>query len=148
MTRGSITGQVKAISMIVAMQNFIPDRRAVSAEKNPAPAPPTAQIYQSAWLREQQAATHAATNDPQPNPAPAQQEEAPEVPACPGVPWKPEPASGPVAEAPPAPVPSQPSFAHRVPLADGRPPYVPLFNSVPDTRVPFSIKVNPFRPRR
>ena len=25
MTRGSITGQVKAISMIVAMQNFIPD---------------------------------------------------------------------------------------------------------------------------
>ena len=28
MTRGSITGQVKALSMIVAMQNFIPDRRA------------------------------------------------------------------------------------------------------------------------
>ena len=28
MTRGSITGQVKALSMIVAMQNFIPDRHA------------------------------------------------------------------------------------------------------------------------
>ena len=26
MTRGSITGQVKAVSMIVAMENFIPDR--------------------------------------------------------------------------------------------------------------------------
>jgi hypothetical protein len=29
MTRGSITGQVKALSMIIAMQNFIPDRLAV-----------------------------------------------------------------------------------------------------------------------
>src|SRR5580704_1420163 len=33
MTRGSITGQVKAISMIIAMQNFIPNRHAVSSEK-------------------------------------------------------------------------------------------------------------------
>ena len=44
MTRGSITGQVKAISMIIAMQNFIPDRRAVdrlavSSDKKSAPAP-------------------------------------------------------------------------------------------------------------
>ena len=138
MTRSSITGQVKAISIIVAMQNLIPDRRAVSAEKKSAPAPVNAQIYQSAWLRKQQAATHATTNDPQPNPAPAQQEDPP---ACPG------PASGSAAEAY-DPVPSQPAFAHRVPLADGLPPYVPQCNSVPDTRVPFSIKVNPFKPRR
>ena len=67
--------------------------------------------------------------------------DAPEVPA-------PEPASGSAAKAPPAPVPSQPAFAHRVPLADGLPPYVPLSNHVPDTRVPFSIKVNPFKHRR
>ena len=39
MTRGSITGQVKALSMIVAIQGLIPDRRAGSAEKNPAPPP-------------------------------------------------------------------------------------------------------------
>src|SRR5271156_4755464 len=39
MTRGSITGQVKALSMIVAMQNFIPDRRALSSQKKSAPAP-------------------------------------------------------------------------------------------------------------
>jgi hypothetical protein len=39
MTRGSITGQVKALSMIVAMQNFIPDRRAISSEKKSVPAP-------------------------------------------------------------------------------------------------------------
>ena len=39
MTRGSVTGQVKALSMIVAMENFIPDRRSVSSEKKSAPAP-------------------------------------------------------------------------------------------------------------
>jgi hypothetical protein len=150
MTRNSITGQVKAISMIIAMENFIPDRRAVAAEKKSAPAPVNAQIYQSAWLREKQ----ATTIDPQPTPAPTQQEapSAPVCPACPGmprsVPWKPEPAPAQLAEAPQDPVPSQPTFAHRVPLADGVPPYVPQSASVPDTRVPFSIKVNPFKYRR
>jgi hypothetical protein len=39
MTRGSITGQVKALSMIVAMENFIPDRLAISSQKKSAPAP-------------------------------------------------------------------------------------------------------------
>jgi hypothetical protein len=136
------------VAMIIAMENFIPDRRAVSAEKKSAPAPVNAQIYQSEWLRKQQAATHAATNDSQLTPAPAQEEAGPNVPACPGVPWKPEPAPAAVAQAPPAPVPSQPTFAHRVPLADGVPPYVPESTSVPDTRVPFSIKVNPFKYRR
>jgi hypothetical protein len=74
MTRGSVTGQVKALSMIVAMENFIPDRRTVSLEKKspPAPAP---QIYASAWRREQQ----ATTVDPQPSPAPQQQEDEPGV---------------------------------------------------------------------
>jgi hypothetical protein len=132
MTRGSITGQVKALSIIAAMQNFIPDRRAVSAEKNPAPAPVNAQIYQSAWLRKQQA-------DPQPSTAPTQEEDSPEV-------SEPNLAPGSIGEAPPDPVPTLPTFAHRVPLADGRPPYVPLSTSVPDLRIPFSIKKNPFTP--
>ena len=48
MTRGSITGQVKALSMIVAMQNFIPDRLAVSSEKKSPPAPIPPQIYAAA----------------------------------------------------------------------------------------------------
>jgi hypothetical protein len=39
MTRGSITGQVKALTMIIAMQNLIPDRRALPAEKKPTPPP-------------------------------------------------------------------------------------------------------------
>ena len=144
MTRGSITGQVKAIAIIVAMENFIPSRRALSAEKNPAPAPVNAHVYQSAWLRKQQAATHATTSDPQPTPAPAQHEGVSAVPACPGGPWEPGLAPGSPLEVPPDPVPSQPTLAHRVPLADGRPPHVPVF--VPDLRVPFSIKRNPFKP--
>jgi hypothetical protein len=53
LTRGSITGQVKALSMIVAMQNFIPDRPAVSSEKKPAAAPIHPQIYQAAWLNQE-----------------------------------------------------------------------------------------------
>ena len=67
MTRNSITGQVKAISMIIAMQNFIPDRRAVSSEKQSAPAP-APQIYASAWLRGQQATTIHPQPDCRPSP--------------------------------------------------------------------------------
>src|ERR1700692_576490 len=48
MTRGSITVQVKPPSMIVAMQNFIPDHRAVSSEKKSPPAPVHPQTYQAA----------------------------------------------------------------------------------------------------
>jgi hypothetical protein len=39
MTRGSITGQVKAIQMIVAIEGLIPDPRAGSAKKNSIPHP-------------------------------------------------------------------------------------------------------------
>ena len=106
MTRGSITGQVKALSMIVAMQNFIPDRPAVSSEKKSSPAPIPAQIY-------------AAACPPGPAVGPKEEENSPAVPVCPGV--KPLNSS----EAPPV------------------APYVPLYGSVPDMRLGFSIK-NPF----
>jgi hypothetical protein len=131
MTRGSVTGQVKALSMIVAMENFIPDRRAISSEKKSAPAA-APQIYPSAWRREQQ----ATTTEPQPSPAPAQEEDRPGVPACPGS----------SAEAPPDPGPSRSTFANRFTPSEAPPPYVPLFSSVPDLRVPFSIKKNPVNP--
>jgi hypothetical protein len=101
LTRGSITGQVKALTMIIAMENFIPDPRALSSGKKPAPH---------------------------------QQEDSPAVPACPGV----------VAEASTGPGSGQSTSAGRVSLSEAPPPYVPMFASVPDSRVPFSIKMNPF----
>jgi hypothetical protein len=66
MTRGSITGQVKAISMIVAIEGLIPNRRAASAQQNSAPPPVTAQIYTAEWLRTRQSGENV---DPQPPPA-------------------------------------------------------------------------------
>ena len=126
--------------MIVAMQNLIPDRRATPSEKKSAPATNAQpQIHASAWRREQQATTPATTNDPQPSPAPQQEESQKENSGA-------DPALSLVAEPPPNSVPSQPSFARRVPLAENLPPYVPPVTSVPDTRVPFSIKKNPFNP--
>ena len=125
MTRGSITGQVKAISMIVAMQNFIPDRRTVCSEKKSAPAPAPSQIYPAVGPARQQ----ATTIDPQPGPAPGKV------------------ASGSAAEPPPHPVPSQSTSANRSTRAEAPLSYLPLFNSVPDLGVRLPIK-NPFvRPR-
>jgi hypothetical protein len=136
MTRGSITGQVKALSMIVAMQNFIPDRLAASSEKKSAPATTQPQIYAAAWRARQQ----TTTTDLQPSPAPAQEEDSP---ARPGVSWKPEPAPGSAEEAPPDP--GQSTFT-KSSEAPPPPPYVPALTSVPDTGVGFSIKKNPFGP--
>ena len=146
MTRGSITGQVKAISMIVAMENFIPDRRAASSEKESAPPHAKPQIYVSEWLREQQ----AKTIDPQPTAAPRPGRSparrfARRAPGSAGV-------------APPSSGPSPSTFANPLSPAQAPPPgpYGPGFSFVPDargpfvpdTRVPFSIKKNPFaRPR-
>jgi hypothetical protein len=89
MTRGSITGQVKVLSMIVAIEGLIPDRRANSAENKPVPLP-TPQIYQSEWLREQQKQTSSPQLEPdhdeeelgvsQPEPAPSSAADAPPTP--------------------------------------------------------------------
>ena len=142
MTRGSISGQVKALSIIVAMENFIPDRRAVAAEKKSAPAR-TVEVYESAWMRKQK----ATTIDPQSSPAPNQEEGSP---ACPGVPWAcPEPAAGSTGEAPQDPGPDQSTFANRFTPAEALEPYVSPFPPVTSTKVAFSIRKNPFahRPR-
>jgi hypothetical protein len=150
MTRGSITGQVKALAMIIAMENFIPDRRAVnrlaiSSEKKspPAPAP---RIHTAACLSRpavglarHQPSTHRTINDPQPRPATALEEDSPAV-----------PAPGSAEEAPPDPGPSQSPFANPFSPPEAPPvaPYVLGATFLPDMRVPFSIKKNPFaRPR-
>jgi hypothetical protein len=82
-TRGSVSGQVKALSMIVAIEGLIPDRRAVSSEKKSVP-PRTGQIYPAAWLGEQQ----GKTTVPQPSPDLDEDGPAPSspMPACPILP--------------------------------------------------------------
>jgi hypothetical protein len=135
-TRGSITGQVKAISMIVAIEGLVPDRRARSAETNSVPPPTQPDIY-AASLRDQQ----GKTIDPQPDPAIAEEEE-------PGL-AEPEPAPASAADAPPPPAiafdPSDSAFANRLSFSETTPPapHAFMFVSAPDTRVPFSIKRTP-----
>ena len=57
-TRGSMAGQIKALSMIVAIEGLIPsgtmnDRRLSPSQTQPAAPPVDAQIYNSAWRPEQ-----------------------------------------------------------------------------------------------
>jgi hypothetical protein len=116
MTRGSITGQVKALSMIIAIEGLIPDRRAASAQNKSAPAPA-----------------------PQPNPVPAQPEDEPAVP-------EPELAPTPVADPPPHPGPSQSTLARLFTPSLAPGPYVPLFTSIPDLGIPFLKNNQPLCP--
>jgi hypothetical protein len=70
-TRGSITGQIKAMSMIVAIEGLIPDRRA--PHKQPAAPPVQAQMHVSEPLREAVPAADvqpAVPPVPQPKPSP------------------------------------------------------------------------------
>jgi hypothetical protein len=121
----------------LAMQNFIPNRRAASAEKKSPPAPANpAQTYEAAWLRE----AKAKANDPQQSLASAQREDGPGVPA-------PEVAPGSAGEAPtPDPGPSHSTFANpSSPAEVPQPPsYAPGLSWVPDSREPFSLERNPF----
>jgi hypothetical protein len=146
MTRGSITGQVKALSMIIAIEGLIPDRRAASAQNQSAPPPVPAQIYEAAWLRTQQPGENV---DPQPTPPPTNchpdrseaqrrdprfsQTSAPRITPEP----TPDVSEPTVFAAPLNPSPKAPPTP-RVPMAD---------YFAPDTRVPFSIKKR-FAPRR
>jgi hypothetical protein len=145
MTRGSITGQVKAISMIVAIEGLIPDRRAGSAENKSAPPLPRAEIYPAAWRERQQ----EENIDAQPDPALAEEE--------PGL-AQPETTPNSMGDAPPPP-PMPPNPAHDLSesviansfcSSETKPStsHVPAFVAAPDTRVPFSIKKNRFGLRR
>jgi hypothetical protein len=53
-TRGIIAGQIRALSMIVAIEGLIPDRRLSPSRTQPAAPPVEADIYSSEWLRKQQ----------------------------------------------------------------------------------------------
>jgi hypothetical protein len=149
-TRGSLTGQVKALSMIVAIEGLIPDRRAGSAEKQPAPPPAKPQIYESEWLREQRENTIGSQTNPaialDEDQVGAQDEDAPGVPQA-------EPAPVSAVDAPDSGYnpgafsdPAESTFANRFSLSGTQ--WAPDAGFAPDTRVPFSIKKNPFARRR
>src|SRR5450755_4351198 len=71
-TRGSITGQVKALSMIVAIEGLIPsgsmNGHRTQSGTQPAAPPVKADIYPAEWLREQQHQPPAASRVPNPEP--------------------------------------------------------------------------------
>jgi hypothetical protein len=53
LTRGTIAGQIKALSMIVAIEGLIPDRRSSPPETQPKAPPVKAQIDSSEWRSKQ-----------------------------------------------------------------------------------------------
>jgi hypothetical protein len=162
-TRGTIAGQIKALSMIVAIEGLIPDRRRSPFGTQPAAPPVEPDIYRAKWLREQQnqaageepgdAVTAAQAQPAAPQPAPAHR----------GVP-DPEPAPNPTADAPP-PSPGQnfdrnsdrnqpslpdsliPPALNRVPLSTGS-GFHALLDPSSSPRQPFSLKKGPFGRRR
>jgi hypothetical protein len=144
MTRGSVTAQVKALAMIVAIEALIPDRRVVSSEKKSAPPLPKAEIYEAAWLREQRGKTTVS----HPSPDLVRDEEEPGVP-------DPPPEAAADAPPPPGPIPtsifdpSASAFATRLsgPETTSLVPRVPIFDA-PDAREHFSMNNNRFGRRR
>ena len=135
-TRGSMAGQIKALSMIVAIEGLIPDRRPSPSPSAPPPVQP--KIYASEWLREQQ--NEAEATEPT--------DAVTAVEAQPGA----QPPRQPTNDAPsPKPDRNQPSpanpFVHpeklsRVPDANGG-----TFDAILDMgpfRLPFSPQKRPF----
>jgi hypothetical protein len=148
-TRGTISGQIKALTMIIAIEGLIPDRRSSPSGTQPAAPPVEPDIYAAKWRREQQ--NQAAGEEPGDAAAEAQ-------PAAPQVPDL-EPAPNPT-DAPPTPLDqnvgrNQPSLAeplipqalNRIPLSTDS-GFHALLDPTNSPRQPFSIKRGPFRRRR
>jgi hypothetical protein len=135
-TRGSIAGQIKAVSLIIAIEGLIPGRPSPSATR-PTASPVEAEIYAAEWLQKQQHQApdpHAADKDPGETVAPEE--------AQPGTGQviHPEPTP-PVDQNHPSPAKSLiPEEIMRVPGAAG--------GFVADTRLPFSIQKGRFGWRR
>jgi len=84
MTRSSMTSQVKALSMIIAIEGLIPDRK-LSAKPTPAPIVP-ADHYKAKWLRQAEGLeppdpVEAPVSAPKPPPSPANNTPSPNLPS-------------------------------------------------------------------
>ena len=141
MTRNSASAQIKALSMIVAIEGLIPsgitnDRRAGSSERKSASPPAVPQIDTAAWLREQQGKTTG--------PDPVRDEDGPGVPDFP-------PAAAADAPSGPGPTPgtdfdsSEFVFARPFSPTETTPsaPHAPVSASAADNRAPSSIEKKP-----
>jgi hypothetical protein len=144
MTRNSMSAQMKALSMIVAIEGLIPDRnadrRAGSAQNKSAPPPVHPPIDTAAWLREQQ----GKTTGPQPGPGPARDEEVLGVPHPP--PGEAADASSHLGSTPGADFDSSQSiFARPSSPSEATPsaPHAPVSASAPDNRVLSSMEKKP-----
>jgi hypothetical protein len=162
-TRGSIAGQIKALSMIAAIEGLIPDRRLSPSGKQPAAPTVKADIYEAEWLGKQQhqpACEEPSDPIPATEPQPAASQPAP---ASRGVP-EPEHRPGLAAAAPTSqpdqnleqsldrnqpglPTPLVPRGANWIPQATGSGIDVPRHAASSLTQ-PFSIKKGPFGRRR
>jgi hypothetical protein len=155
-TRGIIAGQIKALTMIVAIEGLIPDRRLSPSGTQPAAPPTNAQIYESEWLRKQQ---HQAAGE-EPVDAVAAAEAQPVAPQVPDPEPAPNPAPKLVNDAPPPPPdrnldrdldrnqpslpdPLIPQGLNRVPLATDS-GFHALLDPNSSLRQPFSLKKGPF----
>ena len=150
MTRNSASAQVKALSMIIAIEGLIPsgttnDRRAVASQNQPAPPAVYPPFYVSAWARTQQNG-ETAGSEPSPDPAEekARQEAVAEVQSAPG--WTndpPPPTPGPALDLDVSAV-AGPSNSSQATLSH----HPPMSAFVPDSRIAFSINKNRFGQRR
>ena len=146
-TRGSMAGQIKALSMIVAIEGLIPDRRLSPSGTQPAAPPAKPQIYESQWRRRQ---PQAAVEEPDDFVAATEDQ--------PAAPQAPDPE-------PPPPLhrnpernldPNQPGLANpfTIPQPLSRVPAATecvvdaVFDPAGSPRLPFSLRKGPFARRR
>jgi hypothetical protein len=156
-TRGIIAGQIKALSMIVAIEGLIPSgmnaRRLSPSVTQPAAPPVEPDIYSSKWRRKQE---HQPVGE-EPTDAVAATEAQPAAPQAPDLEPAPNPAPKPAADAPPDRNldRNQPSLAdslippalNRVPLSTDS-GFHALLDPTSSLRQSFSIKKGPFARRR
>jgi hypothetical protein len=148
-TRGSLSGQVKALSLIAAIEGLIPDRRAVPAQNKPAPPPVTADIYAAAWLKQQQENVGSPPDPAQPEATPLKLSSRPEQSAAEGPAVLPNIFPGSTPNPTVDLIASTSSAAHLSPSQTAPSALrVPGADFVSVARAPFSIRKSPFARRR
>ncbi len=147
-TRGSIAGQIKALSMIAAIEGLIPDRRLTPSATQPVAQPVKANIYEAEWLRKQQ--HQPACEEPSDPIAVTEPQPAASQPAPPAAPT-PQPDQNLEQNLDPGqpglPTPFLPTGANWVPQATGS-GFDAFRHAASSLTQPFSIKKGPFQRRR